>query len=135
MLALTSRAKAVLLATTVAASGFGGWWLRDLQADAADGARAVAEAAADRRLNALANQVATRTETALAGIRIENRTIYNETQREIQTNTVYRDCVLPADGVRLANRARAGTASQSGGAVPAATAPAGQDNAGRPAGR
>lgn len=135
MLTLTSRAKAVLLAATVAGSGFAGWWVRDLQAEAADGARATAEAEAERRLNQLANQVATRTETALAGIRIENRTIFNETQREIQTNTVYRDCVLPADGVRLANQARAGTTGKPGGAVPAASAAAGQDHNGRPAGR
>lgn len=135
MLTLTSRAKGVLVAILLAASCYAGWWLRDLQAKAADAARATAEAAADRRLDQLANRVATRTETALAGIRIENRTIYNETQREIQTNTVYRDCVLPADGVRLANQARAGTARQSGGAVPAGTATADQGNDGRPAGR
>lgn len=135
MLALTSRAKAALLALMLASSAAGGWWVRDLQAEAADGARVAAEAAADRLLNALADRVATRTETAIAGIRIENRTIYNETQREIQTNTVYRDCVLPADGVRLANQARAGTARQPGGAVPAAAAPASQGDNGRPAGR
>ena len=113
MLTLTSRAKAVLLAAAVAASGFGGWWLRDLQAQAAEGARAAAEAAADRRMNALANQVATQTETAIAGIRIENRTIYNEVQKEIMTKEVYKNCLLSENGIRLANEARKGNIDAS----------------------
>lgn len=135
MLALTSRAKAAAVAVCVALAAYGGWWLRDLQAEASEAARLKAEAKADARLDELSDRVAKRTETALAGIRIENRTIYNETRREIETNTVYRDCVLPADGVRLANQARAGTARQSGGRVPAASAPASQGHNGRSAGR
>jgi hypothetical protein len=134
MLTLTSRAKAIVAAGCMALAAYGGWWLRDLQEQAVETARAVAEVDAQRRMLALANQVAVRTEDAIARIRIENRTVYNETQREIQTNTVYRDCVLPADGVRLANQARAG-AGQPSGRVPAASAPASQGHNGRPAGR
>lgn len=132
---LTPRIKAAVAAGIVVGAAYGGWWLRDLQAEAAEGARATAEAAADRRMNALAARVATSTETAIAGIRIENRNIFNETQREIQTNTVYRDCVLPADGLRIANKARSGAAGQPGAAVPAAAAAAGEGDHGRPAGR
>lgn len=134
MLTLTSRAKAALVAGCLALAAYGGWWLRDLQEQAVRTARAVAEVDAQRRMLALANQVAVRTEEAIARIRIENRTIYNETQREIQTNTVYRDCVLPADGVRLANQARTGS-GQPSGSVPAGTAAARQGNDGRPTGR
>lgn len=45
---------------------------------------------------------------AIAKIKVTNTTIRGEVQREIQTNTVYRDCRLPADGVRLINEALTG---------------------------
>lgn len=45
---------------------------------------------------------------AIANIKVTNTTIRGEVQREIQTNTVYRDCRLPADGVRLINEALTG---------------------------
>lgn len=48
---------------------------------------------------------------AISGIKITNTTIQNEVQREIQTNTIYRDCKLPADGLRLANDALKGKRS------------------------
>lgn len=134
MLTLTSKAKAVLAAGCLALAAYGGWWLRDLQEQAVKTARAVAEVDAQRRMLALANQVAVRTEDAIARIRIENRTVYNETQREIQNNTVYRDCLLTFDGLRLANKARAG-AGQPSGSVPAASAPASEGHNGRPTGR
>lgn len=52
-----------------------------------------------------ANQAAA---DAIAKIKITNTTIRGEVQREIQTNTIYRDCKLPADGLRIANDALAG---------------------------
>ena len=116
-------------------SVYGGWWLRDLQAQAVEGQRATDALVAEKQLQAFSNNVASRTEAALGSIRIENRTIYNETQREIINNPVYRDCVLPPDGVRLANSARAGTAGKPGSAVPAATSSAGEGDNGRSAGR
>lgn len=45
---------------------------------------------------------------AIAKIKITNTTIQGEVRREIQTNTIYRDCRVPADGLRLANEALAG---------------------------
>lgn len=50
---------------------------------------------------------------AIAKIKISNTTIRGEVQREIQTNTVYRDCHLPADGVRLINEALTGQRSDN----------------------
>lgn len=45
---------------------------------------------------------------AIAQIKVTNTTIRGEVQREIQTNTVYRDCRVPADGLRIINDALKG---------------------------
>lgn len=52
---------------------------------------------------------------AIAALKPRNVTIRQELEREIQTNTVYRDCVVPAGGVRLANEALTGRAQPAGG--------------------
>lgn len=44
---------------------------------------------------------------AIAKIKVVNTTVQNEVQREIQTNTVYRDCQHSAAGLQLVNRALA----------------------------
>lgn len=51
---------------------------------------------------------------AIAALKPVNTTIVQKVQREIQTNTVYRDCRLPADGMRLANEAITGRADAAG---------------------
>ncbi len=45
---------------------------------------------------------------AIAQLKPQYTTIRQETQREIQTNTFYRDCKLPAGGLRIANEALTG---------------------------
>jgi len=52
---------------------------------------------------------------AIAKLKPRNVTIRQELEREIQTNTVYRECRVPATGVRLANEALAGGAEPVGG--------------------
>jgi len=52
---------------------------------------------------------------AIAQLKPRNVTIKQELEREIQTNTIYRDCRVPADGVRLANDAIAGGPQPAGG--------------------
>lgn len=52
---------------------------------------------------------------AISSIKITNTTIRGEVQREIRTNTVYRDCRLPPDGVRIANDALRGQPTQRAG--------------------
>lgn len=47
---------------------------------------------------------------AIAKIKPVYTTIQSEVQREIRTNTVYADCKLPADGLRLVNQALRGGA-------------------------
>lgn len=51
---------------------------------------------------------------AIALLRPRNVTIRQELEREIQTNTVYRDCVVPADGVRILNEAITGRPELAG---------------------
>lgn len=52
---------------------------------------------------------------AIAALKPRNVTIRQEVQREIQTNTVYRDCRVPAGGVRGANEALTGQPQRAGG--------------------
>jgi hypothetical protein len=61
---------------------------------------------------------------AISKIKITNTTVRGEVQHEIQTNTVYRDCKLPADGLRIANDAITGNRTQpaGGGQLPKADA-------------
>lgn len=54
---------------------------------------------------------------AIAALKPVNTTIVQKVQREIQTNTVYRDCRLPADGMRLANEAITGRPESAGAGV------------------
>lgn len=99
--------KIAWIAIGMIAAASGGWLLRDLQADAEAGAAAKAEEKAAQHMRMLSDEIATRTEAAIAGIRVENRNIYNEVQREIRTNTIYADCKLPDGGLRMLNQARA----------------------------
>lgn len=58
---------------------------------------------------------------AIAKIKVQNTTIKQELEREIETHVVYRDCRVPADGVRLANEAITGrkqAESPGGGQLP-----------------
>lgn len=117
---MVGNLRLLAIAAAILASIAAGWKLRDWQADAEAGAMASAELAAQRQIEQFAHAVSARTEAAIQNIRVENRTIYQRTQREITEKPVYRDCVLPADGVHLINAARAGSAGQSDGAVPTA---------------
>lgn len=89
----------------------GGWQVRTWYDGAQDSARLEAEAEGRKLLATLAKEVATQTEAAIRGITITNRTIYNEVQKEIFRDTVYRDCVLPDAGRLLVNQARSGAAA------------------------
>jgi hypothetical protein len=53
-----------------------------------------------------ANNAAAR---AIAQIKVTNKTITNEVRRELEKETIYRDCKLTPNGVQLANQALTGT--------------------------
>lgn len=63
--------------------------------------------------------------SAIAALKPVNTTIVQKVQHEVQTNTVYRDCRVPADGVQLANQALTGRSPEpaSGDKLPAVVAP------------
>jgi preprotein translocase subunit SecF len=42
---------------------------------------------------------------AIANIKVKNITLTNEVQHEVRTNTIYADCKLPDNGLRLVNAA------------------------------
>lgn len=60
----------------------------------------------------------------LASIRPKYTTIQNQVEKQIETNTVYRDCRLDPVGLQLANQAlNGGSKPSSGGELPKADAP------------
>ncbi len=81
--------------------------------------REAAQAAADSAASAAA--------TAISKIKVQNRTIMNEVQREVQTNTVYRDCRHSDEQLRRINAALTGEQLEPAGRglVPTADAASG----------
>lgn len=63
--------------------------------------RLAQEAAAE-----LVREISGRTLEQIAGIRIENKTIYQQGRTEVLRETIYRDCVLPDSGRLLLESAR-----------------------------
>lgn len=104
---LASKIKAALALAAVALVFSSGWWVRDLQADAAEAARLKAEDKGRVLMRELADTINQDTAKAIGSIRVENRTIHQKAIHEIQRDTIYADCRVPADGVRLLNDARA----------------------------
>ena len=112
----------------------GGWQVRAWKSDADDKARMEAivkqyNEAIDK--NAKASEAL---EDKVGKLRPVYRTINNEVQREVVENTVYRDCVVTADGMRLVARAvaTANAAGQSDSEVPVTVLPARKGDDGRP---
>lgn len=58
----------------------------------------------------------------IAKIDIKQQTIVQKVQHEITEKTVYRDCRVPGDGIRLLNDAIGGAEPAGGGGVPSAPA-------------
>lgn len=77
---------------------------------------AEAQAAREERIAKVATEAGQKgVAEAIAKLKPRNVTIRQELAREIQTNTVYRDCRVPSGGVRIANDALTGWAEPSGG--------------------
>jgi hypothetical protein len=49
----------------------------------------------------------------IAKIQLKQTTIYNKVQKEVQTNTVYRECKHTADGLRSINEALTNSKTES----------------------
>ncbi|MGK9045817.1 hypothetical protein KXR63_00455 [Stutzerimonas chloritidismutans] len=63
--------------------------------------RSAQEAAA-----ALVNEISGKTLEAISGIRVENKTIYQQGRTEVLRETIYRDCIIPESGRVLLESAR-----------------------------
>lgn len=83
-----------------------GWKVAEwrLASEEADRLRVSEDIKAENRK--LVDQIAKVNQEAIANIRIENRTIYQKTRREVIRDPVYVDCVVPTDGSRMLNQAR-----------------------------
>jgi hypothetical protein len=112
----------------------GGWTVRNWKAGADEAAR-LEQMVKDYDTVVNNNAEASKAlEKSLGKLRPIYRTINNEVQREVVENTVYRDCVVTADGVRIINRAvqAANNPGQPDSPVPVTVIPPRQSNDGRP---
>lgn len=103
MFSLTGIQLRAIVYVALAAIAFGvGWQVHawkvayDLERDSK-----AQEAAAE-----LVREVSGKTLEAIAGIRIENKTIYQQGRTEVLRETIYRDCVVPPSGRVLLESAR-----------------------------
>jgi hypothetical protein len=111
---------AAILIAGLLAGGTSAWQVQSWRHGAEQNAQAMADRAREETRQAAQQGAA----EAIAALKPVNTTIVQKVQREIQTNTVYRDCRLPADGLRLANESITGRAEPTGaGVVPGAGAP------------
>lgn len=95
-------------------TGFtGAWKVQDWR----HGAEEAIQAREDRAREETRKAAELGAAAAIAANRPLNTTIVQKVQHEIQTNTVYRDCKLPAGGVQLANQALTGRTEPAGGSV------------------
>ena len=103
----------------VLAAGAGGFTLGVDHQKAAEIDKREVVAEAVEAANATAAQ-------AIARLKPTYTTIQAKVQHEIETNTVYRDCKLSADGLQLANQALNGGATAPGGGKLPQADPAGK---------
>lgn len=93
-------------AALIALTAFGaGWKTNGWMHDSARLAEERARAEQVQKIAQAYDRNATELEAKLQRLRPIYRTINNEVQREIRQETVYRDCVLPAGGVSVLDRA------------------------------
>lgn len=85
---------AIIMALCLVAGGFVGNRLKQAEWDRSIIATKEAQ---DKALDAAAK--------GIAQLNITQQTIVQKVQHEVQTKTVYRDCVVPDDGSRLLNAA------------------------------
>ena len=107
-----------------------GWTTHGWLTDSRELERINAQQIATDAANRAARKVAADTSAAIAGIRIEHKTVYNKAVREVIHAPVFRDpdCRLPAESLGLLNQARTGTAA---GSVPAGAMPSTPADPGR----
>lgn len=111
---MTGQFKAIAAGLLLLAALASGWFIRSWYDDSREAAVLRAQQETRDKMTELAGDVATSTEVALAKIRITNRNIYHATEKEIRTEPVYRDCLLPDPGRVLANQARGATGPSTG---------------------
>lgn len=61
---------------------------------------------AQAQINKIVDAIAKQNQRDIGKIRVENKTIYNETKREVLRDVVYKECIITDDGLRLINQSR-----------------------------
>ena len=73
------------------------------------------QATIDQVADAFERRVADVTAKAISGIKVQNRTVYQEVQREVLERAVYRDCVHSPDQLQRINAALTGQPAEPAG--------------------
>jgi len=113
----------------------GGWQVRDWKAGADEREQLKQVIETTNKAIKDGAESSEKLEKSLTKLRPIYRTINNEVQREVVQHTVYTDCVVTPDGVRLVNRGvhAANNPGQPDLPVPITVIPPRQSNDGRPA--
>ena len=108
----------VLIGLAAICSAFG-WQMHAWKVGYDETAQLKAEQAQEKLARDLVAQVAEKTATAIAGIKVTSTTIYQRTRQEIVREPMDPDCRIPASWMRNVNDARAGRLRpEPAGAVP-----------------
>lgn len=101
MLALSNP---YVVLSLVAALGFSHWYAYDFGKGVQDG-----DQAKEQRIAQVAYEASQKAAAeAIAGIKVEHRTVHQKVERIIHENPVYRDCRHDPDGLRALNEAITG---------------------------
>ena len=98
--------KALILTAIIAASFASGWHVNSWHYTKNELKDIKAQVKADEEMRERLFNVSLETQEAIRNIRIENKTIYQKTEREVLREPIYTECVLTEEGVSLINRAK-----------------------------
>lgn len=101
---IVDRLRLLAYVALAAAGLLTGWQVRDWMADS----DALEKIEQQERQRALAADIARQTMAAIASIRIEQKTVYQQATKEVIRDPIYLDCRVPVPGSRLLNQSRAG---------------------------
>lgn len=103
---LISKYKVVLSALLIVGAVFVGWKAHEYKVGYDQSLIYEARIELQKQLDQSIYEIAENTQEQISQIRIENKTIYNKTEREIVKEKVYEECKVPDEGYQLYKESR-----------------------------
>jgi len=100
------KQKMFIIAGAFVASFWGGWQVHDWKVGSEESAVLKVQIENQRMLDRALSQISRDTLEQIENIKVENKTIYNETKTEILREPVYSECIIPTEGIDLINKSR-----------------------------